>query len=403
MRSTTRVAFGAAAAAALTAAALPAAAAEPPGPTWAAHETVVTGLNNPRQLSWDGRGQLYVAEAGTGGTDCSGSGEEASCVGFTGSISKVKKPLRTRDSSPVRVITGLASGAGADGSFATGADGVGAINSRVWVAMTFVPPDAVPPAYGPQLGRLLAGHGSSGRYKAVGDITAYELANDPDGQGPDSNPYAVLALPSRTLVSDAAANDILSVDSAGRVSVFAVLPTITTGPCGLAADNNGDDTIDDADKNGDGRFSCDSVPTSLALGPDGSVYVGGLAAETPGEGRVWKLDGSTGAILQVWSGLTTVTGVAVATDGTVYASELFKNVDFSTFTPGGQVTRIAPDGTRTVAAVPFPAGVAASPDGSVYVSAWSVAPGTGLFGPGTGTEGAIWRLHETSFAPAPPA
>lgn len=398
MRSTTRVALAAAAAAALAGTALPAAAAEPPGPAWAAHETVVSGLNNPRQLSWDGRGQLYVAEAGTGGTDCTATGGEASCVGFTGSVSRVKKPARTRGSSPKRVITGLASGAGGDGSFAIGADGVGAINSRLWVAMTYVAPDAVPPAYGPQLGKLLAGHGSSGRYKPVADITGYEFTHDPDGQGKDSNPYAVLALPSRTLVADAAGNDILSVDGAGHVNVFAVPPTITTGPCGLAADHNGDGTTDDADRNGDGRFSCDPVPTSLALGPDGSVYVGGLAAETPDEGRVWKLDGSTGAILQTWSGFTTVTGVAVADDGTIYASELFKNVDLSTFTPGGQVTRIAADGTRTVAAVPFPAGVTTAPDGAVYVSAWSVAPGTGLFGPGT--EGAIWRLHAGSFAPA---
>lgn len=389
---TRRTTFLAALAAAAAVAPVTAAQAEEP-PAWADHEVVVSGLDNPRQLSWDGRGELYIAEAGHGGSECMGE----DCVGYTGAISKVKKPARTNDSMPNRVITGLASGAGPDGSFATGADGVSAIKSRVWVAMTSAPPDAVPPGYGDQLGKLLSGHGSSGRYKAVGDIAGHEAANDPDGQGVESNPYAVLAQGSRTLVADAAGNTVVSVAPGGATSTFAVLPTITDGVCGEPADNNQDGSIDEGDWNEDGRFSCDPVPTSLALGPDGDVYVGGLASEAPDQGRVWRLDGTTGAIEQTWSGLTTVTGVAVGADGTVYASELFKGVDFATFTPGGQVTRISPSGMRSSAAVPFPAGVVVAPTGAVYVSAWSVAPATGLFGPGSGTEGAVWRLQQSAF------
>lgn len=391
---TRRTTVIAALAAAAAAAPVTAAHADEPSP-WAEHEVVVSGLDNPRQLSWDGRGELYIAEAGRGGEDC----VDESCVGFTGAISKVKKPARTNDSSPNRVITGLASGAGPDGSFATGPDGVSAVKSKVWVAMTYVPPDAVPPAYGPQLGKLLSGHGSSGRFKEVADIAAHEAAEDPDGQGVESNPYAVLAQGSRTLVADAAGNSIVSVAPGGATSTFAVLPNVSTGVCGEERDVNMDGAVDDGDLNQDGTWSCDAVPTSLALGPDGDVYVGGLVADVPDEGRVWRLDGDTGAVVQEWSGLFTVTGVAVAADGTVYASELFDGVDFSSFTPGGMVTRISPSGARAAAAVPFPAGVVVEPSGSVYVSAWSVAPGTGLFGPGSGTEGAVWRLQQDAFAP----
>ena len=58
------------------------------------------------------------------------------------------------------------------------------------------------------------------------NISAYEQANDPDGMGVDSNPYAVLALKDKVLVADAAANTVFEVDRHGEVSVFHVFPNI---------------------------------------------------------------------------------------------------------------------------------------------------------------------------------
>ena len=65
----------------------------------------------------------------------------------------------------------------------------------VFVAETYAPPDALPtPAGTAQDGRLLSArpyHSVS----AVANISAYEKKHDPDKQGFDSNPYAVLAQP----------------------------------------------------------------------------------------------------------------------------------------------------------------------------------------------------------------
>src|SRR5438477_7915659 len=57
------------------------------------YTTVVAGLDNPRDLDFSPNGQLYVAEAGHGGSpsDCVGGGEGGGsiCPGFTSGISLV--------------------------------------------------------------------------------------------------------------------------------------------------------------------------------------------------------------------------------------------------------------------------------------------------------------------------
>ena len=342
--------------------------AAPPGAT-----VIARLLNNPRQISLlQGDGVLLVAEAGKGGKTCEGEGEEAFCLGTTGAIRSVSTSGKWK---PKRIVKGLLSGAGPDGSFAVGSDGVSArhLNS-IFIQETFFGPDAKPAFQNGALLRQTPGQ----RLNRFADITGFEEANDPDGQGFDSNPYSVLSLYKRTLVADAAANAILSVDPKGKITLFAVLPNITTGDCAGVP-------------NDAGTTGCDPVPTSLAQGPNGHIYVGGLAGETPGEGSVWELDPSTGAILNRWRGLTTVTGVAVGKDGSIYASELFGG-DPSAPIPG-QVTKIAPDGTRTSVPIAFPAGLAVDSKNRVYVAAFSTSPGTGLGVPGIDTSGQIWRLR----------
>jgi hypothetical protein len=333
-------------------------------------------LNNPRQISLlEGKKRLLVAEAGRGGSRCEGEGEEAFCVGTTGSIASVHL---TGKGKYKRIVRGLLSGAGPDGSFAVGSDGVSARHlDRIYIQETGFPPGTKPAR---QNGALLLAKKHHGHYDLtrLATITAFEEANDPDGQGVESNPYAVLALYKRTLVADAAGNSILEVSPKGEVSLFAVLPNITDGECAGVP-------------NDAGTTGCDPVPTSLAKGPNGHIYVGGLGAEAPGAGSVWELDPDTGAILNTYTGLFTVTGVAVGKDGSIYASELFGG-DPAAEIPG-QVTKIAPDGTRTSTPVPFPAGLAVDSHNRLYVAAFSTSPAGGLGVPGIDTSGQIWRFR----------
>jgi hypothetical protein len=335
----------------------------------AAPVALTSGLNNPRQLSLVDNHLLLIAEAGRGGSTCEGPPGEETCAGPTGSIGAVWLPQWGTDRDHTDVVTGLLSVAGPDGSFAVGSDGVAARKHRIYIQETFLPPDLLPePAPGEQAGQLLKAR-PFGEARPFANITAFEQAHDPDGQGFDSNPYAVIARKHDLLVADAAGNDILRVNKRGEVSLFHVFPDV-----------------------GD----LDFVPTSLALGPYGDVFVGGLVGEAPGQAQVVELDGRSGDVENVWSGFTTVTGVAVGSDGSLYVSQLFApQADPPVPEVAGVLTKVSPDGTRQNIDVPFPAGVAVDRWNNVYVAAFSVAPAEGFAEapPGFDTSGQVWRLR----------
>ncbi len=184
---------------------------------------------------------------------------------------------------------------------------------------------------------------------------------------------------------------MFSVDRNGAVSVFHVFPNIvndvTTQP-----NDQGFPGYDPTPEFPGAHF----VPTSLAEGPRGEIYVGGLASELAGQAQVVRLNRGTGEVEKTWTGFTTITGVAVGRDHSLYVSQLFAP-QVAPIDPrvNGVLTKVAWDGTRTDQDVPFPAGVAVDSWDNVYVAAFSVAPDTGLPGspPGVDTSGQIWRLR----------
>jgi hypothetical protein len=341
---------------------------------------VVRGLNSPRQLSVTPLGGLLVAEAGAGGNECFplDANGDMQCVGKTGAISWVPFPQESRTAHPIRLVTGLLSFAAPGGLEAFGPAGVAATGGGKFLFVQPGFPPVPPPADVDTSGlqKLLLTR-VPGAPRTVGDLGAFEAANDPDHQGPDSDPYSVLVLPDQVLVADAAGNDVVRWRD-GKLSLFAVFPNLQDGGCAGQPNDNG-------------TTGCDAVPTGLAVGPDGLVYVASLGGP-PGTARVYVMDPNTGRIIRQITGLTGVSGLAVGPDGSVYASELFtafgpNGPDFTT----GKVTRIRPDGTRTDTTVPAPAGLAIIGH-SLYVSAWTVAPAGGLPGqPDSG--GQLWRLR----------
>jgi hypothetical protein len=344
---------------------------------------VVSGLNNPRQLSLVGGFELLIAEAGDGGSTVVGSGPNAEYVGTSGAVSAVLNPAAATAQRPRRILTGFLSGAGKGGVGAVGSDGVSAhyLNGPIYVQETYAPPDQLPaPLPGEQSGHLL--HAEPGGAIHLGaNITRFERLNDPDGQGFDSDPYAVLDMGASTqLVADAAGNDVLTVKD-GVASLFHVFPNVTTGACATMSDPHPP------------FAGCNYVPTSLATDGAGNVYVGGLVSEVRGAGQVTELS-SSGAVLRTWKGFSSVDGVAVGSDGSLYVSQL-EGKEANPVGPGvsGVLTRIAPDGSRTNVDVPFAGGVAADDAGNVFVSAFAIAPATGLGVPGIDTSGQVWRLH----------
>jgi len=334
---------------------------------------VADHLNNPRQLAVGPGGTLYVAQAGSGGTTCTGTGEEQQCTGDTAAIAKIRRPWSAHPS--VRTVIGnLPSSAGPDGSFAIGANGVGVSKSGKVYGLVSGSPDTGTPT-GDVVNTLF--RVKHGQAKVIVNLADYENANDPDGQGPDSDAYSLLVQRNRILVADAAGNDIVSVDRWGHPSTFHVFPNITTGACA-------------GQPNDAGTTGCDFVPTSLANGPHGTILVTGLASETPNEGRVVQLS-RNGKFLHAWSGFTAPVSVVASGRG-FFVSELLANLDEANPDPPntGLVTKVSWNGHRSSRVVPLPAGLAIIGK-YLYVSAYSVAPASGLFG-NPSWNGQIWRL-----------
>lgn len=316
--------------------------------------TVASGLNNPRQLTFDSGGNLYVAEAGTGqlnATDRSGScaagPEGPSCSGNTGSITMIKHPARSAHAS--RVVAGLLSFAAPDGSAAIGVDAVWAGSARdgVWGIMSRGAAGVgLPRSVATQNGQLFKVD-SRGRFKPQFDVGAYALTHPANGQPADTDPYGLVRVAGHSYVVDAAANAIYQVDGR-RIKTVANFESRPNNPI-------------------------DGVPTSI-VHVGNYFYVGQLSSLAPGAAKITVFN-SRWQPVTFYGGLSSVTSVAVARNGDIYATELFAGAPFQS---QGALVKIAHNGAvRTSTALPTPGGVAVDNCGHVYVSINSVVPGGG--------------------------
>ena len=341
--------------------------------------TVVSGLDNPRDLAFSADGKLYVAEAGHGGKFCFGQGAGRLCGGSTSGISRVN----VATSSARRVVSGLVSTASPNGFGAGGLDGISILGERIFGIETSsglsVAPGLLPPRIEAlakrQLGRLIVAN-DEGRWKTLANVgdrdfrwSGHHKRLVP-GQFPDANPYGVLALRGSSWVVDAGSNTIDRIGRDGEVTVAKFIPNPP---------------------------SSDAVPTCIDRGWDGALYIGELTGggNTPGASIVWRYAPDTGRLTKWAQGLTAVTGCGFAPNGKFYATE-FSSLGLDNAAPGtGRVVLVPPHSTAPITIVDglsFPGGFAAGPDGSLYVSNWSIAPAAGPPGQPTGSVVRI-RLH----------
>lgn len=316
---------------------------------------VAKGLNNPRGLAVARSGAVYVAEAGTAGR-CVGPKKNQICYGFTGSIARIK------GSRMRRVARGFLSVGEKDGSFTVGVDDVAVARSGgLYAIMASAPvphPERVIGKEGArQLGKLLR---VSGGKAVVADVGRVELRQNPDRADVNPNPYSLALGANRIVVADAGGNTLLSVNARGRVSVLAVLPPIRAG-----------------------KRRIQSVPTSVAVGPDGAYYVGELGGDGAPAGAARVLRVEPGKRPTVYAkGFNTITGVDFDAEGNLFVGQLLRGgfPQFARRDLTGALIRIAEDGTRTELArgkLKAVGGVAVAPDGAVYVSVQSVLPRAG--------------------------
>ena len=332
-------------------------------------DVVASGLDNPRGLTFAHDGALYITEAGRGGdgpclADPREEGGER-CFGLSGAITQVLDGVQTR------IITGLPSLAGAGGYRAAGPSDIALGAGNIAFIVTGLGTPAGTPenrdALGPDaadLGKLLLVNLKQGAWESVADVVVYESTEDPDGAGADSNPYALLSAPGRFIVADAGGNDLLGIKHNGEISTLTVFPNrMADAPPSFGLPQGA-------------QIPMQTVPNTLALGPDLALYVGELTGVPfpVGGARVYRM--TPGGEPEVFAeGFTNIIDIEFRPDdGLLYVLEHAANGIFSGDTTGALI-RVNEDGTKDVIAndgLVSPGGLAFGPDGAAYVSNYSV-------------------------------
>jgi hypothetical protein len=208
----------------------------------------------------------------------------------------------------------------------------------------------------------------AGEVTPVASTWDFERANNPDGFLVDSHPYGLATDPEgNLLVADAGANDLLRVAPASGeidlVAVFAGLPSPLSNPA------RGD------------AMEADPVPTGIAVGKDGTLYVSFLSGFpfVPGSAKVVQVS-PEGETSDYATGLTTLTDLRRGPDGHLYAVQFAQFTDQGPQPNSGALVRVQEgEGSQVlIEGLAFPTSLDFDDEGNAYVTINGVgAPGSG--------------------------
>jgi hypothetical protein len=195
------------------------------------------------------------------------------------------------------------------------------------------------------------------------DAVKFEARKNPEDTDVDSNPTGLLAARHGFVYTDSGGNALISTRRGGRaIAIFKPVPTTEPGPPPIPPVG----------------FPADPVPTDVVIGPDGARYVSQLVGFPfePGSSTIWRVP--RGGVPEPYAeGLTNVTSLAFAKDGTLYAVEIAANGLLGP--PVGALVKVTPgadEHTVVAGELPAPYGLAIR-RGSAYVTTNTFTPGGG--------------------------
>ncbi|MEH2209664.1 ScyD/ScyE family protein [Nostoc sp.] len=365
----------------------------------ASFSVIADGLYNAGGLSFSPDGNLYVTEAGIGGSGgcvppASGQGDSL-CYGTSGAVTKIE------NGKTERILTGLPSIALPDG---TGAGGPRDIQfdttGKPYVLIGY----GANPAFRDRnlgytdLGKIIAPDFKTNSWTSVADIANYELANNPDGGDVGSNPLGFIIDGKKLVAVDAGANDLLSVNTGGsNLQAITTFPEdILTNPVFPPSDTPSNEPAQVPSQGEEVRsqFATQPVPSGVAKGPDGAYYISQFTGFPFPEGgaKIYRVGADGTSVFA--DGFTQLTDLEFDPVGNLYALQ-YANQSAWKGDFDGSVIKIAPNGTRTTLlsgnGLESPSALTIGADGAVYVTNRSDRPG----------QGQVLRIENIKSVPEP--
>jgi hypothetical protein len=332
-------------------------------------KVIASGLDNPRGVVLDRQGRVLVALAGRGGPG--GYGTTAKIIRISqGGVRDYRVGLPSII-SPEGEVGGLHDVAVGPHGRVFGVIGGG--------------PQAVDPRFSSLMRLSQSGEAIRTDFQVFRNANPDETDHDNPPNPTDTNVYGLASLKNgKHLVTDAGGNELLLVDSKGRVKTVAKFPNAVIGTGHLPPEFGLPPELE-----------AEAVPTGVAVGPDGYWYVGELKGFpfTPGASRIWRISPRARDVVcdptakhgpcTLWAdGFTSIVSLTFGPRGDLYVIEIVKAGVANLFL-GGDVTgalwRVRHHHKTEIAPgrLTLPGGVAVSKHGTIYVTNFSVSVGGG--------------------------